>query len=178
MREQKFTVLKIVNGEQCIVRGQNSEVLLNVPRGIHGVILANVHTNNARFTRHIPKNDCLVSPVCEYHLLAFLYKPNLKVGRYQIDIPTIVKGNWALPAHITVRYGSLYGGQLIKAKALWEDRFDDQRDVVEYDIQEDHVIIHTSHLCGFVVTTESLNCCAKSANFHIFWITKQIVFVI
>ena len=155
----------MINGEPCVIQGPNSDVILHVPRGVHGAIIANIYTDNARFTRHIPTEDCLISPICEFHLQPFLYKSSLNVGRYKIHIPTIMKDVYGPN---TVRHGSLYGGRLAKAKSQWLYGYDDQRGVVNCAIEGDHVIVYTSHLCGFIVTTESFNCCGRSANIHVF----------
>ena len=95
-------MVKIVNGDPCSIRGPSSDVILHVPRGVYGAIVANVHTNNARFMHHIPQGDCLVSPVCEYHLQPSLYKSSPRLGKFKIQIPHIVKDLNKVRPHIRI----------------------------------------------------------------------------
>ena len=103
-------MVKIVNGEPCSIQGPNSGVILHVPRGVHGAIVASIHTNNARFMHHIPRGDCLVSPVCEYHLQPALGKSSVQVGKFKIQIPHIVKDLKKVCPHIKIHYGNLHSG--------------------------------------------------------------------
>ena len=152
--------MKIVNGEPCTIQGPNSAVALHVPKGVHGEILAKVHTNNFQhFIHHIPKNHCLVSPVCEYHLQPSLYNSSPHIGKFKIQIRHIVKDIEKVQPHIKVRYGNLHKGELENAKHLHQH----QSDTVQYDINEKFVTINTRHFTGYMVTAESINCCAQSA---------------
>ena len=111
-------IVKLVKGEPCVVQAQNSQVKLQIPEGVHGAILANIHTNHARFVRHVPENNCLVSPICEYHLqqpyqenslsekYGFPIPPPLpELTKYRIEIPHIIKDVDKVRPHIRVRHG-------------------------------------------------------------------------
>ena len=152
-------MVKIVNGEPCSIHGPNSDVLLHVPRGVCGAILANVYTNNARFLNHIPSSDCLVSPVCEYHLQPSLYQNYPQVGQFKIQIPHIVKDVNKVRPHIRVSFGNLYSGKMVKVNTSNHG----QTNSLHYEINEQKVIITTSHFSGYIITAEAINCCAQSA---------------
>ena len=96
--------MKLVNGKDCVVQADNSQVKLKVPKGVNGAILSNIHSNHARFMHHIPENDCLLAPICEYHLQEpyreLILGKKIKVEilpqnpediKYMIEIPHIVK---------------------------------------------------------------------------------------
>ena len=122
--QRMVRIVALVKGEPCVVQAENSQVQLHVPKGVHGAILANIHTNNARFMHHVPDNDCLVSPICEYHLqqpyreqslherLKIPIPPHLPEDpKYQIDIPHIVKDVDNVRPHIRVQHGNLHSGK-------------------------------------------------------------------
>ena len=159
-------MVKIVNGEPCSIRDLNSDVILHVPKGVYGAIVANVHTNNARFMHHIPQGDCLVSPVCEFHLQPSLYKSFPQIEKFKIQIPHIVKDLTKVGHFIRMWYGNLHSGvpALIENKSV----LGYSNEIGQYDMDDKYVTIYTSHFSGFIVTAEAINCCAQSARVLLF----------
>ena len=102
-------VVRIVNGQQCTIQALNSDVILHVPEGVHGAVLANIHTDPTRFIKNIPKDDCLVSPICEYHLEPSLGRKPSTGKNYKIQIPHIVADVDKVRDHLRVYRGNLHG---------------------------------------------------------------------
>ena len=176
-------IVTLVKGEPCVVQAENSQVKLHVPKGVHGAILANIHTNNARFIHHVPDDDCLVSPICEYHLqqpyreqslherLKIPIPPHLPEDpKYQIDIPHIVKDVDNVRPHIRVQHGNLHSGK----PALETHSLENCKSNISFDIDEDYVTIHTNHFSGYIVSAKCINCCGQKANVHLFASLRNI----
>ena len=176
-------VLHIANGRACVVKSKNSQVKLHVPERVHGVILANIHTNHARFMHHIPDNDCLVAPVCEYHLQEpyreLVLDKTVKVQvlptnpediKFRIQVPHIVKDPENVRPHIRVRQGNLHS----RVTTLEKFSFKHRNSKISFDIDENYVTIHTNHFSGYIVSVKHINCWAKYANVHLFASLRNI----
>ena len=176
-------VVKLVNGDPCVVQAENSQVKLHVPKGVCGAILANINTNHSRFMHHVPENDCLVAPICEYHLQKPYHEvvlgkrikvenlqPNLEDIKYRIEIPHIIKDVEKVQPHIRVRHGNLHSGipalEKISPKTFGGN--------ISVDIDEDFITIYTNHFTGYIVTAKCINCCGKSAYAHVFGSLRNI----
>ena len=176
-------IVTLVQGEPCVVQAQNSQVQLHVPKGVHGAILANIHTNNARFMHHVPHKDCLVAPICEYHLqqpyreqsLSERYKilippPLCEDVKYRIDIPHIVQDVDCVRPRIRVRHGNLHSGK----PALQKHSAKTRKGKISFNINEDYVTIYTNHFSGYIVSAKHINCCGQKANVHLFASLRNI----
>ena len=182
--QRMVRIVTLVNGESCVVQAENSQVKLHVPKGVHGAILANIQTNHARFMHHVPDDDCLVSPICEYHLqkpycehtLSKRYgiqiPPHSKPEdiKYRIEIPHIVKDIANVRPHIRVRHGNLHSG----LPALQKHSAKTQKGKFSFDLDEDYVTIYTNHFSGYIVSAKCINCCGQSANVHVFASLRNI----
>ena len=180
----KVRIVELINGRSCTIQAAKSEVILHVPKGVYGALLANIHTNAARFIHHIPKNDCLVAPICEYHLEPYLreelslgekkktpvpkpstsVEPSPQIRKYIIQIPHIVRDIERVRPFLKVRHGNLHSG----VPALADERHDDKRGKVQYHIDDKYVTILTSHFSGYIITVEGINCCGQTAHLLFF----------
>ena len=176
-------VIKMVKGEPCVVQAENSQVKLHVPDGVHGTIVANVHTNHARFMHHIPEKDCLVAPVCEYHLqqpyreaalcgkYGFLIPPPLPENvKYRIEMPHIIEDVEKVRPHIRVRHGNLHSG----IPPLEKHSAKTHKGKMSHNINENFVTIHTGHFSGYIVTAKGIKCCGQRAKVHLFAALRNI----
>ena len=163
--------VELVYGKVCTVQAPNSDVKLHVPKGVHGAILLNIHTNHAKFINLVQENDCLVGPICEYHFQPSLYKSEPQVGKYKIQIPHIVKDIRTLRRHIRVSHGDIHSDSPLQVERKLMNY--SQGDVY-YDIDKNYVTIFTSHFTGYIVTAEGIQCCAQSANTHFFGSNRKL----
>ena len=155
----RLNIVRTIRGKSCIIQGTDSDTLLHVPNGVYAVLLENIHTDTNKFLHHIPSNDCLVSPICEYHLQPFLGTILPKDVKYKIQVPHIVRDIHQVEKNIGIRCGDIRSGAFLPVHKLENDR---------YEIDEKYVNIHTSHFSGYIVTAEGINCCSKSANVLLF----------
>ena len=175
-------IVQLVKGVPCEIQAADSKVILHVPEGVNGAILANIHTNVFNFNKYIPENDCLIAPICEYHLEPFveeqLYlgdrnsdsqlsssiEPSSPISKYKIEIPHIVRDIEKVRPHLKVRHGDLHSGILVTD----DDRQDDHSEKVQYHIDDKYVTILTSHFSGYIITAEGMKCCGETANLLFF----------
>ena len=151
--------MRLIRGRSCTIQGTHSDTLLHIPDGIFAVLLGNIHTNPNKFRYHIPRNDCLVAAICEYHIQPFLGKLLPENAKYKICVPHIVRNIQQVSKNIRVRHGDIHSRAVLPFHKIQMDKF---------EIDERYVSIHTSHFSGYIVTAEGINCCSKSANVLLF----------
>ena len=159
-------IVTIVHGKSCVIQGQNSAVKLHVPDGVHGIILAKIHTNHAKFLNFISKSDCIIGPICEYSLHKYDNHSLSRNSRYKIQIPHILRDIKNIQQHVRVRHFISSSQKTNDDTILEED--------IPCDIDEKYVTIHTSHFSGYIVTAEAINCCAQSVNMMTFGSLRNI----
>ena len=151
--------MRLIRGRSCTIQGTDSETLLHVPDGVYAALLGNIHTDPSKFQHHIPRKDCLVAPICEYHLQPFIRKTLPKDTQYKICVPHIVRNVQQALESIRIRHGDIHSPVLLPVHKIQMNKF---------EIDERYVSIHTSHFSGYIVTAEGINCCSKSANVLLF----------
>ena len=151
--------MRLITGRSCTIQGTDSDTLLHIPDGVYAALLGNIQTNPTKFRHHIPPNDCLVAPICEYHLQPFIGEVLPKDAKYEICVPHIVRNVQQLSQSIRVRHGDIHSHAILPVHKIQMDKF---------EIDERYVSIQTSHFSGYIVTAEGINCCSKSANVLLF----------
>ena len=161
-------IVKVLNGKQCTIRGVDSEVILHAPSDIYGVILAKIHTDHSKFSHHIPRDDCSVSPICEYVLKPFTgYSSKLPEGStYTIQIPHIIRNMQEIRKCLKIQHGDIHSKQPPAINTLSSPGHH-ERDI-SFNIDDKYVTIRATHFSGFIVTSESVNCCSDSAKILVF----------
>ena len=149
----------MIRGRSCTIQGTDSDTLLHIPDGVYAALLGNIHTNPSKFRHHIPRNDCLVASICEYHIEPFIGKMFPKDTNYKICVPHIVRNVQQTSQSIRVRYGDIHSRTILPVHKIQMNKF---------EIDERYVTIHTSHFSGYIVTAEGINCCSKSASVLLF----------
>ena len=157
--QSRLDIVRLIRGRSCIIQGADSDSLLHIPDGVYAALLGKIHTNPRKFLHHIPRNDCLVGPICEYHLQPFIGKFLPRDAKYQICVPHIVRNIQQVSSSIRVRHGNIHSSEILPVHLIREDTF---------EIDQRYVTIHTSHFSGYIVTAEGVNCCSKSANVLLF----------
>lgn len=135
------------------MQGPNLETLLHIPEGVYAALLGNIGMSPHQLRHHIPRNDCLVTPICEYHLHPFIGRTTPSDTKFKLRMPHIVRKISQVKDSIRIRYGDVRG---IATLPLLDRN--------NFEIDEKYVNISTSHFSGFIVTAEGINCCSSSAN--------------
>ncbi len=95
----------VPGGEKCILQGQESEVDLMIPSGLHGSIIGHIHTHTQDILNQIPDGECLIAPVPEY--MANVECRHFYKKMYIIKMHHCVKEKSDLK-NIIVRTGDIY----------------------------------------------------------------------
>ena len=152
-------IVRLIRGRACTIQGTFSDTLLHIPQGVFAALLGNIHTIPSIFHQHVPRNDCLVAPICEYHLQPFIGRILPSQVKYLIQVPHIVRHVRPARKYIRVKHGDLHSNTVLPVYKLEKDKF---------EIDEKYVTIHASHFSGYIVTAEGINCCGKSVNVLLF----------
>lgn len=97
--------MQVLKGKPCVVQAENSDVKLHVRKGVKGILLGNIHTDIARFSHLIPRNDCVLGPVCEYHIhpLNFNGKVMFSKAKFRLEIPHALENVYATEKKLKIR---------------------------------------------------------------------------
>ena len=153
MLQRSWDIVKLIKGRPCIVQGPDSETLLHVPEDVYAVLLGNIGINPHKIKHHIPRNDCLVASICEYHLQPFIGMKTPSNTKFKLHVPHIIRKISHIKNSIRIRHGDIRGRAPLP---LLEGN--------SFEIDEKYVTISVSHFSGFIVTAEGINCCSGSAN--------------
>ena len=159
--------MRIVKGNPAVIRAFGSDVILHTPKGLHAVVLGNIHVNHAPFQHLVPSNECIVGPICEYSVHVLIDSPVLQPdAKYKLQIPHIIRDIEAVKHHIRVRHGNIHSEahNLKLGPALLQSNNAE----VWYEVDNHFITIYTSHFSGYIVTVEGINCCSGSANLLLF----------
>ena len=126
---------------------------------MYAALLGNIHTDPSKFLHHIPRNDCFVASICEYHLQPFIGRILPQNAKYKIQVPHIIRNLQQVSASVRIRHGDIHNGSVLPVHKLEKDK---------YEIDEKYVTIYTGHFSGYIVTAEGINCCSKSVNVLLF----------
>ena len=151
--------MRLIKGKACTVQGNDSDTVLHIPGGVYAALLGNIHTDPSKFQHHIPGKDCLVAPICEYDLHPYIGRILSPNAKFKIQVPHIVRNVHEAQQFIRIRHGDIRSGSVLPVYKLEKDK---------YELDEKYVTIHTSHFSPFIVTTEGIDCCSKSANVLLF----------
>ena len=89
--QARLDIVRLIRGRSCTIQRTDSDTLLHIPDGVYAALLGSIHTDPNKFRHHIPQKDCLVAPICEYHLQPFLGQLLPEDAKYKICVPHIVR---------------------------------------------------------------------------------------
>ena len=162
----------MVHGKGTIEIQTNTDVFLEIPHGIQGVIIAAVHTDPSPFLSVIPDNECIIAPIVtlsyrprseEYSLEKLIANSE---DHFTVHIPHIVQEN---KDSITVRCQSLIEptesdksvhrhvqtlprrGNNLKISSKGTITTSDNG-------QSDEILIETQQFCNYISTSTECKC--------------------
>ena len=156
-------IVKIVKGEPCIIQANNSQVKLLVPKGVHAVVLGNIHTIYSKFLHLIPDSECIVGPMCEYSVHTFIDGSQIHSSeKFQLQVPHMVNNIFTVLDQLKVQEVSQ--GAIVTTLVKAQNNMSDVSEDSYFYADKRYINIFTSHFSTFLVTAENTNCCAGSAN--------------
>ena len=155
--KHRVQIVEIIHGSAVTIQALHSDVILHVPDGVYGIILGNIHTDHWRFRHLVPKDDCIIGPICEFF---FRGTDALKEEKFILNVPHVLSDARQARNKIKVKHRSQSNGTLSYARPY--NRIQNPEDVY-YSCTSTHAEIHTPHFCEFFVTAEGINCCSRNA---------------
>ena len=155
--KHRVQIVEIIHGSAVTIQALHSDVILHVPDGVYGVILGNIHTDHWRFRHLVGKDDCIISPICQFH---FHGSEITSASRFGLQVPHNVKHINQVQAKIRVNHGKLSPRYM--ETALPFSRELNSTDVF-YACYPRHIEVSSPHFSGFLISAEGVNCCAGSA---------------
>ncbi len=140
-------------GEETILREDDSDVVLSIPKGLHCAVVGHVHTYTQDILKLIPSGECLIAPVPEYSCL--VNKRARLESMFQTKLRHCVINNWN---NIIVRHGDFRKGvpftRMKKVSVLWlaEHGLRSLDLHGEYTVDKEFNTIYTSNFCQFLCT--------------------------
>ncbi len=132
-------------GWGAVLQGDDSEVRLSIPKGMHCTVIGHIHTHTQDILKLIPDGECLIAPIPEY-LCTVKHRENER-DMFQIRIRHCVLDRWN---NIIVRCGDFHNGTpftcMLKKAAFSPGEGN------HYTVDEEFINIYTSHFCQFVCT--------------------------
>ena len=162
--KHRVQIVEIIHGSAVTIQALHSDVILHVPDGVFGVILGNIHTDHWRFRHLVPGNECIISPICEFHSHGSTIQPKPK---FRLLIPHILRNIEKNGRYIQVKFQMKQGEALQKAKHFTSVAPSTPGDVV-YKTNSGYIEILTDHFTKFIVTAEEIECCCHSAVIFVF----------
>ena len=157
-------VATVSQGKSQTLKPPDSGVSLTIPEGIHAVLKGCVHTDHSRFVKAIPADECIISPMVEFHRHSLNDEDEERKLSYTIRIPHCIRqrSKWR---HIKVRKGDIYKDEdFVEIK----ERSQAGKTDTSYEIDEHFIIIHTTHFTDFTCTMCNGTFCSDLAMVFLF----------
>ena len=165
----KTYIATVVRGKPSVLQGtwhgEKSGVKLEIPAGIHGIILACVHTDPTPYLKFIPENECFVAPTVEYSLQSFINPTPMDSATemFKITIPHVAKEH-NIRESIIVRKGEIALGDQANFETI--KRIRDANDLLTntdressfYTVGKNNITICTGTFCQFTITSSEKAC--------------------
>ena len=153
--KQSVHIVEIIHGSAVTIQALYADVILYVPDGVYGIILGNIHTNHWKFTNFVHDDDCIIGPICEFHLSKGSMTPDKAMFRIQV-------------AHIARQTSDI--GKIRVKQGQRNEFFEIQpfsrtllSDVDSYfKANSRYVDIYTHHFSDYIIYAEERNCCGQS----------------
>ena len=136
----------------------HSDVILHVPDGVYGIILGNIHTDHWRFIDLVPENDCIISPICEYHLKRVDATREEENIRFRIQVPHTLNDYELVEGKIKVKRVQ----KEVTSDAMRFTRHQSPEEVY-YKYNRKYVELFTPKFSQYIIYAEGIRHCCGSA---------------
>ncbi len=97
-----------VSGHPVTLRGPSSDVKVDIPGGIHGILVGHVELNPGLFLQYIPQNECIITAIPDFKFTATKeIEHTLKRPKFQIRLKHTIDNVEDLK-YIRVRHGDIH----------------------------------------------------------------------
>ena len=144
-------MVTVTQGEGITPQAPDSDVSLTVPKGVRSTIMGHIHTNYTCFRDVIPRDECIISPMVEFHSQELSVDDDMGQYQYTIRIPHCISNREQLSA-IRVRYGDIYRPASFKKIESKKSKKKKRSTHAWFEVDERFVTIHTDHFSHFTCT--------------------------
>ncbi len=161
---------------------KDSDVILQVADGVHGILLGNIHTDLSKFAHLVKDTECIVSPVCDLHVK---FTKGSKQNRkpFRLLIPHIMKEDLELEEEIRIQIFEHSKSDPLSAHPFREDEDDTFCPAREQEatftwplknvrplfcVRRNHEEFACDHFCQILISAEAAGCCCQKANLLVF----------
>ena len=145
-------------GKKVTVKDSLSDLSIEVAKGVKALVMQSINANFYLLNEVIPKNECLVAPVFQLHMVEEGKTETTDTYKYKINIPHYISRNHMLSS-IKVKYGSLKHSHLMTD--VVETRNPRNSSLPCYKINKKHITIYANHFCDVVCTSTEKVCTSK-----------------
>ena len=128
-----------VYGSRTVLKAPDSDMKLHVPLHVEAFVYGHAHTGIQHFLSHIPEDECLVSPIAEYHCVYKNEKQDKSKHKFKIILPHCIRDRDALSS-FRVRYGDIS-----KNKPFEEINW--------FQVDDSYITIYTNAFSQFICTS-------------------------
>ena len=142
----------VTNGDKCVLRGHESDVMVTIPPGSHGNVTCHIHTHTQDILKQIPDGECLIAPVPDYTANIEWKQSNKKM--FKIKIRHCVEEKRDLK-NIRVRTGDIHQNipfTDIPRKTFFNRKGQYLKTQQYYRVDNKYIKIYTPHFCQFLCT--------------------------
>ena len=150
----------VTQGEGITLQAPDSDISLTVPRGVRSTIMGHIHTNYTCFRDVIPRDECIISPMVEFHSQELGVDEGVGPYQYKIRIPHCF--NRGQLSAIRVRCGDIYRPASFKQI---ENKEQAEGSSAWFEVDERFVTIYTDHFSRFTCTSCNRCCHASIMSF-------------
>ena len=164
--KHRAQIVEIIHGSAVTIQVLHSNVILHVPDGVYGIVLGNIHTDHWRFKHLVKDTDCIIGPICDYHLFDSSRKAS-KRKNFIIEVPHIVKNIDEVNGKMEVMRQADGSSVLTAVQPLLSEG-NAEPNKAFYAVEKNHIKISTPHFSRYIVTAKGINCCSGSAQILVF----------
>ena len=154
----RVQIVEIIHGSAVTIQALHSDVILHVPDGVYGIIIGNIHTDHWRFRHLVTEKDCIISPICEYHLESSDATQDKEYIRFRIQVPHTLNDNDLNEGKIKVKRVH----KEVKSDAIRFTRHQSPEEVY-YKYNRKYVEIFTHEFSKYIIYAEGIRHCCGSA---------------
>ena len=152
MNTSKYLAAKVIGGGTKLIE-PDSDISLEVARGVSAVIVQHIHTNLESVRCAVPKSECIVSPVVSFRV----FEDGLGevVGwKFKACIPHCLQDTHDLSL-VKVRCGNIFNWKSMREVPEGDPK---SSMVPCYKIDENCITLYTNHFCDVVCSSEEKLC--------------------
>ena len=153
-KKNRLYYATITNGDHILMKAPNSQVSLEVMKGVKATITHHIYTNYEDIKRALPGHECLVSPIVHFSVQDCQQNPAHFPFKFKARFPHCLQteSDFAL---VKVRWGNIFQQRSLKEVPKGDP---EPSAVPCYSIDGQFITLYTNHFCDVVCTTEEKLC--------------------